>query len=258
MKSRSGSGGLASAWRLMLVAAGLAGLVGCGSPRTAVTDAITIATQRPTVTAAAVEPTHTSLPSEDTPAPTVTQTAPEPTQEPAQATATSAPTAAPSQTTIDGTVNPDEYPGLVASVGMSLHFRVDGDDLVAALAAPTTGWVSVGFAPDDGMAGANYVFGYVAEGETVVYDMYGTKPGGPDSHPPDTDLGGTDDLLDVAGSEVDGITTIEFRIPLDSGDAYDKPLQPGQTYVVLLAMGAEDDMGSYHTARGETSITLSP
>jgi hypothetical protein len=247
MESQSGSHKFASAWRVMVIAAGLASLVGCASPRTTATDAVAIATQEATATTAAVEATRTSPPPEDTP---------EPTQEPAQATST--PTAAPSQGTIDGTVNPGEYPGLVTSVGVSLYFRVEGDDLVAALTAPTTGWVSVGFDPEDGMAGADYVFGYVAEGETVAYDMYGTKPGGPDSHPPDTDLGGTDDLLELAGSEVDGTTTIEFRIPLDSGDAYDKPLGPGQTYVVLLAMGADDDVDSYHTARGETSITLNP
>lgn len=48
---------------------------------------------------------------------------------------------------------------------------------------------------------------------------------------------------------------IEFQIPLDSGDSYDKPLVVGKEYRILLAWGPNDDLG-YHGGRGATAITL--
>jgi hypothetical protein len=58
------------------------------------------------------------------------------------------------------------------------------------------------------------------------------------------------------GREEGGTTTIEFQIPLDSGDANDKPLSPGSTYPVLLAWGTVDEFQVYHAARGLSEITL--
>ena len=82
------------------------------------------------------------------------------------------------------------------------------------------------------------------------------RPAGPDSHPADESLGGSDDILEYGGVEEGQVTVIEFKIPLDSGDEYDKPLKPGSSYTVLLAWGATDDLTSYHGGRGAGQITL--
>jgi hypothetical protein len=132
----------------------------------------------------------------------------------------------------------------------------DEDALCAAIVSETSGWVAVGLDPETRMQGANFVLGYVADGATVIQDMFGNRPAGPDSHPADEQLGGTDDILAFGGSEQDGLTTIEFCIPLDSGDEYDKPLVSGTSYPIILAFGAGDDPNSYHSARGYAEISL--
>jgi hypothetical protein len=145
---------------------------------------------------------------------------------------------------------------MVEVAGVEFHWMNDGENLYAALAAQTSGWVSVGFDPENQMQGANFIFGYVQDGTPVVQDMFGTKPKGRGSHPPDEQLGGTDDILEFAGSEQGDLTVIEFRIPLDSGDEFDKPLSAGTTHTVILARGRSDDSDSRHAAEGQAEITL--
>ena len=98
--------------------------------------------------------------------------------------------------------------------------------------------------------------GYVKDGEALIQDMFGVKPVGMGSHPPDVELGGSDDILDYAGREEGGVTVIELKIPLDSGDEYDKPLSPGAGYDLITAIGSGDDFDSIHIARGRGNITL--
>jgi hypothetical protein len=120
-----------------------------------------------------------------------------------------------------------------------------GDMLSVELTGPTTGWVGVGFDPDSIMLGANFILGYVVSSATTLRDDYGWQTF---SHRADTLLGGTSDVTLDGGSESGGETTIMFTIPLDSGDQYDKPLVPGDTYTVLLAYGPNgaDDFSTQH------------
>jgi hypothetical protein len=149
-----------------------------------------------------------------------------------------------------------EYAHQIEQAGVTFHWANDAEVLYGALSAQTGGWVSIAFDPEARMQGANYVFGYVQDGQTLIEDMYGTQPAGPSSHPPDEQLGGSNDILEYGGLEEAGVTVIEFSIPLDSGDEYDKPLQPGSSYKVLLAWGAGDDLESYHGGRGAGEIVL--
>ena len=97
------------------------------------------------------------------------------------------------------------------------------------------------------------VFGFVKDGETTVYDLFSTGNFGP--HPPDTELGGTDDILDFAGREEDGHTTIEFRRALDTGDEFDNPLIKGKNQIIW-SYGGGDTLTQKHTNRGYGEITL--
>jgi hypothetical protein len=116
--------------------------------------------------------------------------------------------------------------------------------LSVQLTAPTTGWVAVGFDPDSIMLGANILIGYVASSTTFIRDDFGTHM---TSHNADTLLGGTDDVTIDGGQEAGGETTIEFTIPMNSGDMYDTVLEPGNIYPVIMAMGVGDDFTSMHT-----------
>ncbi|MBN1639771.1 MAG: hypothetical protein JXA09_00955 [Anaerolineae bacterium] len=216
----------------------------------------------------AAPPTATPAPPTDTPGPG-TPTAPPPTSTPtATATSAAAVTATPTEapptptaTTVavletDGRIVNGEYAHQIEGGGVTFHWRTDDTYLYGALSGYTLGWLSIGIEPEEQMRGANYVFGYVQGSRTYVADMYGAQPFGPNSHPPDTDLGGSDDIIDYGGREIDGFTVIEFMIPLDSGDPYDKALFPGERYDVILAVGDQDSFDSYHVSRAWAEIIL--
>jgi len=120
-----------------------------------------------------------------------------------------------------------------------------GDVLSVELTGPTTGWVGVGFDPDSVMLNANIILGYVVSTTTTIRDDFGWQVF---SHRADILLGGTDDVTIDGGSESGGETTIEFTIPLNSGDQYDVILTPGNTYPVILARGPDgaDDFSVQH------------
>lgn len=134
-----------------------------------------------------------------------------------------------------------------------LKWSIEDANLSFSVSAPTDGWVAVGFEPDRMMMGANIIIGYVADGEAVVSDQTGVTTV---THGPDTENGGTDDLIDRGGTESDGSTEIRFTIPLDSGDSTDKPLSPGTEHTIILAYGDRDDLESYHVLRTTARITL--
>jgi hypothetical protein len=121
--------------------------------------------------------------------------------------------------------------------GFTLRWAtVSGNELAVELSGPTTGWVAVGFDPMVAMQDANIIIGYVASGVPYIRDDFGV---GSTSHAADTLLGGSHDLAVDGGSENAGVTEIMFNIPLDSGDPYDKPLNTGSTYTVILARSAD-------------------
>lgn len=125
------------------------------------------------------------------------------------------------------------------------------------ITAPTTGWVAVGFDPTSFMSEANLIIGYVDGDTTDIRDDYGT---GAVTHDADTNLGGTNDVETILGmeSEANELTMLEFRIPLNSGDQYDKVLEKGNTYLIIFAYGYShaDDYTTQHAWAGSTSIEL--
>jgi len=141
--------------------------------------------------------------------------------------------------------------------GFTLRWAtVSGGNLSVELNAPTTGWVSVGFAPTNMMLNANIVIGYVSSGTQALQDNFGVSP---EIHIEDVLLGGTSDVtIDAGGFEAGGSTELHFTIPLNSGDQYDRVLVPGNTYPVIFAMGGngQDNFSSMHTAFGYSSITI--
>lgn len=139
--------------------------------------------------------------------------------------------------------------------GLNVQWQVDGANLNVQLTAKTTGWVAVGFDPSNKMKDANIIFGYVKDGVASLRDDFGVAQV---RHGSDAELGGTDNLSNGKGSEVDGVTQVSFTIPLDSGDKYDKKLVAGNEYKIIIAYGPDgaDDFGTYHATRSSTNIKL--
>lgn len=151
---------------------------------------------------------------------------------------------------------PDDGWSEVTVDGILLAWLPTDSTLSVQVTAPTTGWVAVGFDPDSiGMIHANILLGYWNEAGSVSRDDWGNATS---SHRADTLLGGTDDIAAFAATEASGATTVEFTIPLVSGDAYDKPLSIDSTYAVILAYGPDgaDDFSVQHELFTSTSITL--
>ena len=141
----------------------------------------------------------------------------------------------------------------ITSSKIILEWKVDGQDLEVIVTAPTKGWVAVGFDPSSLMKDANFILGYVDGNEVVVRDDFGNYF---TSHASDDSLGGSTDVVVREGSESKNETMISFVIPLNSGDEYDKVLEEGASYVVLLAFGDKDDFTFRHRKRVKIKITL--
>lgn len=134
----------------------------------------------------------------------------------------------------------------IESEGVSLKWETAGDSITFTLSAPTTGWVAVGFDGESAMLNSDMVIGYVEGGNVSISDHWGD---GYTSHRPDTELGGTPDIVLKEGSELEGVTSITFTRPISPVDEFDSRLLPGTTHRVILAYGPEgaDDFTGHHS-----------
>jgi predicted small lipoprotein YifL len=139
----------------------------------------------------------------------------------------------------------------VSAEGIRMSWSVKGEQISLTLQAPTEGWVAVGFNPSRMMKDANLIIGYVQDGEAYIRDDFGNWF---TSHDSDANLGGSDDVSEIEGSEQDGSTTISCSIPLDSGDQYDQPITPGEEMEIILAYGKKDDFTSIHSRVAKTTV----
>ncbi len=136
-----------------------------------------------------------------------------------------------------------------------VFWKNDHEFLYMALKAKTTGWVAIGFEPTTRMKDADMIFGWVKDGQATLLDLYSTGSTGP--HPPDEELGGTNDILEFEGTEKDGYTIIEFKRKMDTGDKYDKAFTPGGTIKFIWAMANADSFTLKHNiAKGWGEIVL--
>lgn len=157
---------------------------------------------------------------------------------------------------VDGVIDLGEYPHTIAVVDVRVSWANDENVLRVGLESPGNGYVAIGFDPENRMEGANFVIGYVHEGDAFVRDDFGM---GPTSHTADTDRGGQSNILSSAGAEWADHTVIEFTIPLDSGDEFDKPLRPGETYGIIVSYhDLQDGFETRHSRRGSAEIALDP
>ena len=147
------------------------------------------------------------------------------------------------------------YDHEVTAKDMTFAWKVDGDTLHAKMSAKTKGWVGVGFNPSSKMKDANFILGYVKDGKAEVVDHFGTKATG---HGEDSKNGGSDDVTLVAGTEDNGLTTIEFTMPVNSGDKMDGTLNADGDTMLLLAYGPDrDSLKPRHKFKTTMTVNLS-
>jgi hypothetical protein len=136
----------------------------------------------------------------------------------------------------DGVIQDGEYRHKVADpeTRMALSWQNDSTTLCVGLSSPGTGWAAVGFSSQDGKKGSNLLIGAVRDGKVVLQDHIGENR---IDHRQDK----VSSILTAGGSEAGGGTTLEFSIPLSSGDAEDVALVPGQNVAAILAFQASSD-----------------
>jgi hypothetical protein len=163
--------------------------------------------------------------------------------------------------TIDGLIYEGEYVKS-KSIGLFESYKIywssDESFIYMALEAKTNGWIAIGFQPDDGDKKRNvdFILGYVANGETFIFDMFSEKDEGP--HRLDEGLGGSNNILEFSGTETNGYTYIEFIRALNTGDPYDYIISAG-SIDILWAYSLEDSLYTkepHKSHRGYSKITV--
>jgi hypothetical protein len=156
---------------------------------------------------------------------------------------------------LTGNVTAAEYDHETEVRGMNFAWKVADGNLHIKLMGRTTGWVGIGFNPSKGMQDANFILGYVDKGKVEISDDFGDTP---INHQSDEEMGGTTNVTVVGGEEKGRATTLEFFIPLDSGDKYDSVLDPqGKTKVLLAFGGNRDSFRSKHRSNAVITVNLS-
>ena len=153
----------------------------------------------------------------------------------------------------DGVISADEYAQTKTYGDLSISWSNDSDYIYIGLKAKTAGWVAVGLGPETFMKNADIIMGSVKDGALTIADTFSTGEFGP--HPPDTQLGGTDDILASAGKTANGYTVVEFKRKLDTGDKFDKPLVKGINKIIW-AYANEPVLTIKHSSRGPGEIEL--
>jgi hypothetical protein len=159
--------------------------------------------------------------------------------------------------TLDGIVTPDEYEfsASFSDGEFVLHWRVENDTIIMAMEGKTNGWIALGIEPSDRMKDADMIFGWVTDsGVAHILDCFSTGTLGP--HPPDTELGGTSDILCYGGTEAVGKTTIEFKRLLTTGDTNDQIIPPEGEITIIWATGPNDDFEAQHEERGYGKLDI--
>ncbi|TFG62846.1 MAG: hypothetical protein E4H36_07035 [Spirochaetales bacterium] len=140
-----------------------------------------------------------------------------------------------------------------SSSGIDLSWKTDKDFIYVKVSAPTEGWIAVGFGATSAMKDANIIMGYVSGKDTVLEDQFGT---GLFTHKKDTDLGGSDSIVEKSGTVKNKVTELRFKLKLDSGDKFDVPLVPGKPVNVILSYRNDTNMTNKHSVRTKLQITL--
>jgi len=156
----------------------------------------------------------------------------------------------------DGIITQNEYKNSreFDNGRFSVYWYNDNEYLFMAIKGQTSGWVSIGFEPTYSMLDADMVFGWISGGTPTLLDVYSTGAFGP--HPPDQQLGGTNDLIETATSEGNGFTIVEFKRKMNTGDRYDKAFTKGQSINIIWGLGSSDSLESPHIRTGSGRINL--
>ena len=148
---------------------------------------------------------------------------------------------------IDGTISRSEYEHLYRDPDSSveLFWRIDESRgwIYFGLRCPLQGRVAISLEPTGPrMKGGDILVAYVKEDQINAQDAYADQL---TNQTPDLDLGGTDDILEKAGSLGPQGTTVELVRPLATSDGFDKPITQDKMRIQLACSELANFIGLY-------------
>jgi hypothetical protein len=115
--------------------------------------------------------------------------------------------------------------------------------------------LAVGFHHRNDIVGSDLLQFRVVNGRAEGEDQFVLGPG---NHPPDSQIGGEDNLRLLSGTESAEQTCIRFKLPLQSGDERDFAHDPTQSGWLILAWSVSDDFGHHSRFRQHLRFQLPP
>ncbi len=134
---------------------------------------------------------------------------------------------------------------------VSWYFTIDS--CFFEMSAPNTGWVAIGFNEYDDITGTYLVMGAVNKATTVVVEYLTSGPG---NYAPLSELGIANAVDNVSGLETSSNSTIAFSLPRKPYTKYQKNIEPGKTYYLIMAYSEEDDFKHHSMMRTMQKIIL--
>ena len=142
--------------------------------------------------------------------------------------------------------------GSIAEGGMTFTWTHAGERLRGTLAAPTRGWLAVGFNDARTLEGTRFVIAAVAGAPPVAEVHVALVP----EHPPIEALGGRSGLADVAGVFAGGMSRATFSLPEVGGAPYAADLRAGARTHLMLAWSHGSEFEHHSAWRGHFDVVL--
>jgi len=158
---------------------------------------------------------------------------------------------------VDGAIANNEYSkqAVFDKGNFTLLWEFEGDKVYMAVVAKTLGWISVGFNPSTFMSNSDLVLVAIKDSQDIkVYDEWSSGMFGP--HTPDTEKGGTSDILSYAGARNSDTVTFEFSRLLDTKDKYDKVIPTSGKFKIMWGYGPSLDITAKHKKAGTATLQM--
>ncbi len=136
---------------------------------------------------------------------------------------------------------------------MHVEWEYTNKEIEFTMAAPTSGWVTIGFNSKQGMAGCYLLMGRVVNGKVEVVEHYTQSPG---KYAPISTYDVRPQVKVISGIEEDGETTIQFKLPQKAISKYQKDLTKNSEYYMVLAYSNHDDFQHHSAMRTSVKIKL--
>ena len=144
-------------------------------------------------------------------------------------------------------------PKTISKNKMKVSWYHQKDSVYFEMAAPTTGWVTIGFNTNSGIQGAYLLMGRVVDGIPSVVEHFTVSAG---NYKSIKVLGEEPSVTVLSGLEANGLTKIKFALPIKANNRYQKELNAGKAYSLILAYSQSDDFQHHSMMRTAVQIKL--